>query len=1648
MLMKRSQEKIMSYFLVFIMVFSYISPIYGMFDVYAEGEEIPNNEYVDPVYPEVSSDKYTLTGLEDLENNTLKVNVNESKVITLETEEEYNLSCSFTGSNFIDVFQQDNTCTISPYNYGKGYMTVTISNYNNSSSEKIQFYIDSEIEDYMDMIINDVPSDAGNNIWSYQKNGININYDIQSCPSDETNRNKICNVEFKYCHNKIGDEEQDCITRTKEITFKNYYSSDNMLSNYGIQLNPGESEEIKVNNYDGDYEDLIWVSENNDIASVDQNGKITANAIGETLVKLYNKNTFEYETVRVDVYPVQDEEEESKPLTINQIVESLKDKKVTIDINHENGIFSYTTNWNVNTQLSEIVPNYKNIVSSYVNRLLNQNSIYNISTNFDSIECQNGVCNFKVSQYEWDDNTNTQVEVESYPITGLSFDFKGLLITNPQWSVTMNSSFTINYIDYLPENSEVTIKYDENYIRKMDNGDYTPLKTGSTEIEIITDGYTDKVKLYINYPYDTEQELANYMNNIKNITLPYSSLSLASKTDLKYLEKILETKILADYPNEDVKQILQSEVTCLSSKVCHFKMYIMEDYHNILGNSSIDRVIKINYTESDTDTINEIKRLDSLIKNIYVVHVDKVIGLEKDSQNDEWFYESLIANTELSSITTSDNLNINFKKIDTFNFKPLVKGGVKYLVEITKDNEVLFTKETVVNANHIVTMPVDLDKNERSTYLKNYVNNLFNVDSSNTLLYDNVYEVTIDEKTFNLILDQKDAVEMYQVDVVDRLFELTTGGTKQIKYKYYPFNGTIGDLSFTSNDESIAIVDAEGNITGVSKGYTFIDVKLGTSINRVLVAVDMSVKEVLNSYLHFIDENITVDYSNLRNEYDTLENAISNKISNNFYNNSFWLPFVADVKVENDKYYAAIGYNTTNVYGGNVVTGDYKEITFDYKGIKLDKYHYDISKGDEVDTKLFFSEGDNNNLYFSYDKEGVIELTKDGKLKGLKPGVANVYINDKYNKYWNYITVTVNFDEFFESVANSLETDKIIVNAIDYGRYNKFSDIVYNKLNERIPTYSLNRQTHFECDEETLTCKFQLLKDYTWNSEVVKEMTFTVEKEGIFVDEFELELDIDEEKEYKFEPINDNKEDVTVKSLNEDICKIEDGKIIGVGAGLCNVKYESRKNLAYQHILVGRNEIITAYETALSRVNDGLEVPLLGFDYNNHNFEHVDMLEYNIGVVPINNKIKQIIGLDTDYYVWAGRTESDEANRYNNMEITVSPNFSFQDAKNRYYYSYYDNTGSLDVKKTVDITPVEINKDDLKIGSKIKEQVKDKYTLSVLQYLRLRLSGKTSGLLEYSDFYELVMKECPTCTIEFGEGGFGGADDMSYVQEGGTYVIFKDYNPIATFELSFEASIDVLQSGEIFNENDYINLIKDIVRDAYLKARKELTGVSRMSTRSINTRRLNDDVEVDVKKEFDPANGQNIYVVTVDDITFKTTAKTEVVGDVNYTYSVTNLELSDESLTLNKGQSKVIGYRVTPDNATNKEVEFKSSNNNVVTVDGNGTVIATGAGTATITVTTKDGTNISKQVNVTVIDNNPSTGGSGEAPSEQQPEIKVLLGDINVDGKINMNDLITLRKYFAGNVTLSSQGLKNVDITKDGKINMNDLIGLRKFLAN
>ena len=92
------------------------------------------------------------------------------------------------------------------------------------------------------------------------------------------------------------------------------------------------------------------------------------------------------------------------------------------------------------------------------------------------------------------------------------------------------------------------------------------------------------------------------------------------------------------------------------------------------------------------------------------------------------------------------------------------------------------------------------------------------------------------------------------------------------------------------------------------------------------------------------------------------------------------------------------------------------------------------------------------------------------------------------------------------------------------------------------------------------------------------------------------------------------------------------------------------------------------------------------------------------------------------------------------------------------------------------------------------------------------------------------------------------------------------------------------------------------------------------------------------------------------------TVTVKVTGSIT---AVTGITLNQSSLSLDKGATSQLTATITPSNATDKTVTWKSSDDSVASVDANGLVTAKKAGTATITATSSNGKTATATVTVT-----------------------------------------------------------------------------------
>ena len=153
--------------------------------------------------------------------------------------------------------------------------------------------------------------------------------------------------------------------------------------------------------------------------------------------------------------------------------------------------------------------------------------------------------------------------------------------------------------------------------------------------------------------------------------------------------------------------------------------------------------------------------------------------------------------------------------------------------------------------------------------------------------------------------------------------------------------------------------------------------------------------------------------------------------------------------------------------------------------------------------------------------------------------------------------------------------------------------------------------------------------------------------------------------------------------------------------------------------------------------------------------------------------------------------------------------------------------------------------------------------------------------------------------------------------------------------------------------------------------------------------------------------------------------------------SVTGVSLNLNSTSIAVGSSEVLTATVSPSNATNKGVSWTSSNNSVATVSSSGRVSAVAEGSATITVTTTDGS-FTDTCAVTVT---ASSGGGGQS---QTSNVVFELGE---DGEASHSDGSAATEYTEeqSDVTLSiSDGVNLYTSARDAMGNAGFKIGTSK----
>ena len=202
-----------------------------------------------------------------------------------------------------------------------------------------------------------------------------------------------------------------------------------------------------------------------------------------------------------------------------------------------------------------------------------------------------------------------------------------------------------------------------------------------------------------------------------------------------------------------------------------------------------------------------------------------------------------------------------------------------------------------------------------------------------------------------------------------------------------------------------------------------------------------------------------------------------------------------------------------------------------------------------------------------------------------------------------------------------------------------------------------------------------------------------------------------------------------------------------------------------------------------------------------------------------------------------------------------------------------------------------------------------------------------------------------------------------------------------------------------------------------------------------------------------PTNQSNLKLQAITVISPKTgTYKSGEVITINAAFSTDIYAAKKASLTASNGPVLTIKFgngtekKVTLSSVSGKKIIYKYT----LTSSDSGKMTVTG-----ITGTVYDSNNLNLQLKIS----NPQVGGNtitADNTTTVTPVVTVVTGDVNGDNKINLLDVLKIRRYIAMNKmtnkvnewNLSDVEKKYADINNDGKINLKDILFLRRTIAN
>ena len=239
----------------------------------------------------------------------------------------------------------------------------------------------------------------------------------------------------------------------------------------------------------------------------------------------------------------------------------------------------------------------------------------------------------------------------------------------------------------------------------------------------------------------------------------------------------------------------------------------------------------------------------------------------------------------------------------------------------------------------------------------------------------------------------------------------------------------------------------------------------------------------------------------------------------------------------------------------------------------------------------------------------------------------------------------------------------------------------------------------------------------------------------------------------------------------------------------------------------------------------------------------------------------------------------------------------------------------------------------------------------------VKLTGTDAGTMDYGvyqigsgQFYCTQKKEYCDVQLFDGKQMISEVDQEKSFESVPLYVVDENNNAVSVIaEDGAETPVDSIPVAKIKLDPNELNL--EAGKTCKLSA---IISPAYATDKSVSWNSSNNEIATVAADGTVKAVKPGTAIITATTEDGGKTASCEVTVKAKV-YPVTGVALDQTSVTATEGDSFTLAVTIAPENATNKNVSWSSSDAAVASVDNNGKVTALKAGTATIAVTTEDG---------------------------------------------------------------------------------------------